>query len=364
MNEENLDLLNDMEKSPHVVLLGAGASIACIPDGDKNGNRISAMDGIRNCIDLSWDKGNKTNLEEIYQELADEKLKTKIENQLFDYYSKFKIPDNPTVYDHLIISLTKKDLIASFNWDPLLIQAYQRCLNITDDLPHVVFLHGNTWEWYKIDEDNSFTGVWQKELPLKPSGYIVSKDGSRCKISKLLYPVKNKDYDSDPFIKKSWETFRFVLKNCFMLTIFGYSAPNSDVSALDAIRNAFLIFNNDNAVNDISNFKQITFINPDENIIKNFDNIICKTGAPYTETMSDYIKREDNFYCQSQSFLDIWPRLSSLAYTHINYKCEFASQCPKIITEDTTWSDLKEIVDCNTLGKKWFSEQHDCAKQS
>jgi hypothetical protein len=32
-------LLNIMEQSPHIVLLGAGASIACIPKGDKNGKK-------------------------------------------------------------------------------------------------------------------------------------------------------------------------------------------------------------------------------------------------------------------------------------------------------------------------------------
>jgi len=343
-----------MEQSPHVVLLGAGASIACIPNGDKNGKRISAMEGIRKHIDLNWYKGNEENLEEIYQELSDEQLKTKLENLLFDYYSKFQIPDNPTVYDHLIVSLTKKDLIASFNWDSLLIQAYQRCLKITDDLPHVVFLHSNTWEWYKIDKDNVFTGVWQKELPLKPGGYIVSEDGTRCTRAKLLYPVKNKNYDDDPFIKKSWEIFKFNLNKCFMLTIFGYSAPQSDSVAMETIREAFLFLNNDNSINGLSNFKQITFINPCKNIIKNFENIICRTGVSFIETMNDYVRRVDDFYCQSQTFLDTWPRLSSLAYTHLEYKAEFAFQWPKKISKNTTWEELKKIVEYNTLDKKWF----------
>jgi hypothetical protein len=354
-NGNELTSFSIMEKSPHIVLLGAGASIACIPKGDKKGNIISAMDRIGNFIDLSWYKGTKTNLEEIYQELDDEQLKIKFENQLFDYYCQFQIPDNPTVYDYLIISLTKKDLIASFNWDPLLIQAYQRCLTITNDLPEVVFLHGNTWEWYKVNADNSFTGVWQKELPISPTGYIVAADGTKCQRSKLLYPVQNKDYDNDPFIKKSCEIFRFALKKCFMLTIFGYSAPQSDMLALNAIKENFLFLNRDNTINDKSNFKQITFINPDDRIVKNFDDIICKIGVPFSETMNDNIERVDTFYCQSQTLLDTWPRLSSLAYTHIEYMAEFAFQWPKKISEDTTWDNLKEIVNYNTLDKSWFS---------
>jgi hypothetical protein len=353
-NGNKLSLLNIMEQSPHVVLLGAGASKACIPKGDKNGKKISTMDEIGKYIDLNWYKGTKTNLEEIYQELDNELLKIKFENQLFDYYSQFQIPDNPTVYDYLIISLSRKDLIASFNWDPLLIQAYQRCLDITNDLPEVVFLHGNTWEWYKVNADGSFTGVWQKELPIKPDGYIIATDGTRCKKSKLLYPVQDKDYGNDPFIKKSWEALRFTLKKCFLLTIFGFSAPQSDILALEAIKDAFLFFNKDNTINDISNFKQITFINPDTKIVKNFDCIINKTGVPFTETMNDYIQRIDAFYCQSQTFLDTWPRLSSHAYTHMEYKAEFPSQWPKVITGNTTWDELNEIVKYNTLDKSWF----------
>lgn len=32
-----------MKKRPHVVILGAGASVAAIPNGDKNGKKISVM---------------------------------------------------------------------------------------------------------------------------------------------------------------------------------------------------------------------------------------------------------------------------------------------------------------------------------
>jgi hypothetical protein len=145
MARQRIHQIDIMEQSPHVVLLGAGASIACILNGDKNGIKISAMEEIRDHIHLDWYKGNKTNLEEIFHDIIDNQLKANLEKQLFDYYCKFQIPDNPTVYDYLIISLSKKDLIASFNWDPLLIQAYQRCLKITNDLPEIVFLHGNTW---------------------------------------------------------------------------------------------------------------------------------------------------------------------------------------------------------------------------
>lgn len=48
MNFEEL-----MKKRPHVVILGAGASCAAIPNGDKNGKKISAMNGFIEKLGLS-----------------------------------------------------------------------------------------------------------------------------------------------------------------------------------------------------------------------------------------------------------------------------------------------------------------------
>ena len=42
-----------MKSRPHVVILGAGASCAAIPSGDKNGKRISAMNGFIDSLGLS-----------------------------------------------------------------------------------------------------------------------------------------------------------------------------------------------------------------------------------------------------------------------------------------------------------------------
>lgn len=71
-----------------------------------------------------------------------EAIRIELENRIYDYFNKFEIPDEPTIYDFLILSLTNKDLIATFNWDPLLTQAYQRCSNITRNLPELVFYMG------------------------------------------------------------------------------------------------------------------------------------------------------------------------------------------------------------------------------
>lgn len=124
-----------IKSRPHVVILGAGASCAAIPSGDKNGKRISAMNGfmdklgMNDILDGITLQISSNNLEEIYMELnersSDEdnyrRAKEELENRIYKYMSDFAIPDEPTVYDYLILSLTEKDLIAAFNRDPLLV---------------------------------------------------------------------------------------------------------------------------------------------------------------------------------------------------------------------------------------------------
>ena len=82
------------------------------------------------------------NLEDIYSELFEREecseIVRKLEERLSDYFASLELPDEPTIYDFLILSLTNKDCIATFNWDPLLIQAYIRCLKITLNLPQIL----------------------------------------------------------------------------------------------------------------------------------------------------------------------------------------------------------------------------------
>lgn len=127
------------KKRPHVVILGAGASCATIPNGDKYGKKISAMSGFIEKLGLSDIISRVTlntksdNLEDIYMELDERSkseddckaVKEELEKIIREYMSNYKLPDNPTIYDFLVMSLTSKDLIATFNWDPLLVQAVE-----------------------------------------------------------------------------------------------------------------------------------------------------------------------------------------------------------------------------------------------
>jgi len=48
---------------------------------------------------------------------------------------------------------------------------------------------------------------------------------------KLLYPVEKKNYSSNEFINEEWKILSEYFKSSLYVTIFGYSAPVSDVDA-------------------------------------------------------------------------------------------------------------------------------------
>lgn len=230
-----------MKNRPHVVILGAGASCAAIPDGDKYGRKISAMSGfieklgleaILSKVDLITESNN---LEDIYMELDErgkeeavcEEVKNELEVAIREYMNGFELPDKATIYDFLVLSLTSKDLIATFNWDPFLVQAIGRAQKFTSNIPQVAFLHGNVAVGYCTD-DNIMGNVG-----------MVCRCGKRLKPTTLLFPIKNKDYSSDIAISKSWKTLKNALERAYMVTIFGYSAPSSDAEAVSMLKQAW-----------------------------------------------------------------------------------------------------------------------------
>jgi hypothetical protein len=216
----------------HVVILGAGASIAAYYAWGGTGPKLPSMQDLLEVLDLRKEIercGYDTeglNFEAFFSALAsrgeNEVLRRLIENRVYEYFASLRLPIQPTIYDHLVLSLRNKDVIATFNWDPFLIQAYVRCGESVgvNNLPKLVFLHGNVA--VGVCHEHAFAG----------------RIGGCCRYcrlplakSKLLYPVGQKDYTSDPFIKKEWDTLRSYLRDGYYLTVFGYSAPVTDLEA-------------------------------------------------------------------------------------------------------------------------------------
>ncbi len=216
--------------APHVVVLGAGASIAAYNDWGKTGPRLPSMNDLLDVLSVreefieSGYDPDRVDFESLYDELVSSKknedLRKLIERRVIDYFSSLSLPDSPTIYDYLVLALREKDLIATFNWDPFLAKAFERNRKVTSRKTQLAFLHGNVdIAICKTDGVTDFVGR------------CCSKCGKKLTPSKLLYPVGQKDYSADPFIKNEWDRLRDALGRAYYLTIFGYSAPKTDVEA-------------------------------------------------------------------------------------------------------------------------------------
>jgi hypothetical protein len=224
-----LDIKTNINHARHVVILGAGASLAAFPNGERNGRQLPLMRNLVEVVGLQPTLAEHgitdpiLDFESFYDGLAvaatNPHLVSQIEEQVHAYFSALQLPDEATIYDFLILSLREKDLIATFNWDPFLAQAFRRNVHLKK-LPQIIFLHGNVE-----------IGICREH---RRKGFV-SQTCSTCSMpltpSRLLFPVKQKDYNTDAFIKSEWETLRWFLSNAYFLTIFGYSAPTIDVEA-------------------------------------------------------------------------------------------------------------------------------------
>lgn len=226
----------------HVVILGAGASIAStFRNAEAYGKRLPSMDnfielvGLTELIEHIPQDLRHTNFEKLYSNLHNDNPQSEIileiEQRIKDYFGDMQLPDEPTIYDYLVLSLRNKDLIATFNWDPFLYQAWTRNRKFTQDLPRLSFLHGNVAIGYSIEDKRC-----------GPAGYQMRKDGGVFEPTKLLYPVEQKNYTDDEFINIEWERVKSWMakeSGTVRATIFGYGAPVSDVEAVLLLNKAW-----------------------------------------------------------------------------------------------------------------------------
>lgn len=314
-------------KRPHLVILGAGASLASFPNGDMNGKKLPIMRtftetvGLTNLLESEGIKLPYDDFEAIYSDIAVDpsrvKLKDEIEFRISTYFSSLELPDNPTMYDHLILCLRPKDVIATFNWDPFLCQAASRNSAFCKP-PSLLFLHGNVAFSYCSDCKIIF--------PLQTR---CQKCGKALIKPPLLYPVKQKNYQANDAIANHWKRLEFALKSAWALTVFGYGAPKTDVEAIRLMKTAW-------GETDQRELEQteIIDIQKKEDLVKNWD--------PFIHT--HHYETKESFY---DSYIARFPRRSGEALWTQLMECKFLEmrEFPQYKTFDQLYEYLQPRVD-------------------
>ena len=317
---------------PHLVILGAGASLAAFPNGDRNGKRLPLMNtfvnvvGLKDMLRAAGVQEPYDDFEAIYSDIAIDPnrqgLKDDIEERVVSYFSSLDLPDEPTLYDHLILSLRPKDVIATFNWDPFLCQAASRNYAF-GGAPTLLFLHGNVAFPYCADCKTGY-----------PLQMTCRKCGKPLVNSPLLYPVKQKDYQSDLAIAGHWRNFEQVLKDAWAMTVFGYGAPQTDVEAVRLMKAAW----GDVHDRELEETEMIDIRTEDD---------LTTTWAPFIHTHHYRIQR--SFY---DSYIACFPRRSGEALWAELMEIQFLSP-----HEFPRSADFPELYD-------WLQPRIDAEKQT
>src|SRR3989338_999019 len=109
----------------HVVILGAGASIAStIRNPELTGKLLTSMDNFIQVLELGDlvqqipPHLQTANFETLYSGLhsydPSSVILAEFDYRIHKYFSDMELPETPTIYDYLVLSLRNKDMIATF----------------------------------------------------------------------------------------------------------------------------------------------------------------------------------------------------------------------------------------------------------
>lgn len=197
-------------------------------------------------------------------------------------------------------------------------QAYHRNAVFTKNLPQLVFLHGNVAVGY----DNK----------THRSSYIINESENSKDLlpTKLLYPIEKKDYNSNGFIKNQWEKLLDYLNKANLITVFGYSAPVTDIEArnlmikvwgtpeIDRYMEEIEIIDIDNEIKVAEKWSNFIFSHHyshkqsllhEDSWLYNFPR---RTGEIYKVKYYDGLYQEDNRPSKFTSLVEMWDWFSEL----------------------------------------------------
>lgn len=315
------EIADTSAKRPHVVLLGAGASKAALPNGDRNGLAVPLLRDVAADLGLA-DEFPKdlrdlasTDFEAAYSRVVESGVDVvALDEAVRGYFAKLELPDKANLYDLVHLCLREKDAIFTFNWDPFLLRSRIRLAKLgVSKFPALFFLHGNVLVGFCVED-----GI---------SGVV----GDHCRTcgkpfvpSKLLFPVEKKNYNDDPFIKREWEAVQAYLGAAFMLTAFGYSAPTTDIEAVDLLKRGW-------GTPAKRNMEQMEIINRPGSS----HDELAKKWQPFIHT--HHFEIHDLFF---ESWMANHPRRTGEAYFNQYWRAQFIDNNP--VPQNT--ADLAELV--------------------
>lgn len=315
----------------HLVILGAGATCAAYPNGDSYGNSIPGMDGfmkktglIEQFSEERTDLESEPNLEKLFAKWNDNPLKktqcAKLEKLIYEYMSSLG-PIGMNLYVKLLLSLTNRDVIATFNWDPFIVESYKMVSQyLTHDMPKLLFLHGNVG-----------MGYCSKCKIVGYKGDICSSCGSPFVKMPLLYPITNKNYSDDIYIRNAWIDLGKAIEHAMVITFFGYSAPRSDIDAMNMIKESM----QQDSLRDIVEYQLINNAEDTDNLRK------CYNLLSIKEKRISIVK---TFY---DSYLARYPRRSADYFWRSTMLCE-----PTVSLDEQDQVAFKENDDIFELVRK------------
>jgi hypothetical protein len=283
----------NINHSHHVVILGAGASKAAFPTGDSYEHKLPLMNdlvttlGLREILEEHGFSSEIVDFEQFFDSLVSSgkysDLVQRLEKEIRSYFEVLQIPDCVTLYDYLLLSLREKDIIASFNWDPLLVQAYARNSHISR-LPRICFLHGNVAVGSCVDDRK--VGYLHEVCNAcnKPMGAVP-----------LIYPIKDKNYTDNPYIRSEWSVLQRHIEDAYFITVFGYSAPQTDVKARELMLKVW----QKNQILDFSQFEVVDIKSPSELAISWKDFVVRNNFGTTNNFFDTYLARHPRRSCDS-----------------------------------------------------------------
>ncbi len=141
----------------------------------------------------------------------------------------------------------------------------------------------------------------------------------------MLQPVKNKEYNKDDYIAGCWDAINYIINNSYMITIFGYSAPSSDIEAVNLLKKAWGK-KEDRQLEEVS----VIDIIDEAEMLEKWDDFIYSHHYRYT----------NNFF---DSYLGMFPR-RSCETVFAMYSLNVPADGRRGFKPSMKWSDLYDFV--------------------